>query len=168
MTARTAIAAPRVGTAPTLTLTTLAVGLVLGLGAPAPAQTIRIPDFRNEGAPANMCADCGIVRSVREISTRRGVNVPPGVGRPPGASGGPGSESNLVGGVFMHSFGAGSSETFVGGVGTPEMQQRLGETGYEITVRMADGSYRRIERRDGSRFQVGDRVRLTQGAIEHI
>ena len=50
---------------------------------------------------------------------------------------------------------------FVGGVGTPEMKERFRESTYEITVRLDDGALRFVERPDGSRYRVGDRVRLS-------
>ena len=53
-------------------------------------------------------------------------------------------------------------------VGTPEMRARSAATTYEITLRMDDGSYRLVERRDGARFQPGDRVRVVQGGLQPL
>lgn len=145
------------------------VSLIIALvAAPLAAQGIKIPDFRNEPPPETQCADCGVVRSIREISSQRPRNVPDGMTMPSTSSQDLGSANNVVGGVFVHSFGPGGGQTYVGGVGTPEMQQRLSETSYELTVRMDDGGYRMIQRRDGARFQVGDRVRILVGSIEKI
>jgi len=142
--------------------------IVLG-PAPLAAQSIKIPDFRNEPVPGAPCANCGTVRSIREVSMRTPGRVPEGMTPRSTFGQGPGSETNVVGGIFVHSFSAGQQgQTTVGGVGTPEMQQRLNETSYEINVRMDDGSYRTVNRRDGASFQPGDRVRFTQGSMEKI
>ena len=142
--------------------------IVAAAPLPATAQTIKIPDFRNEAPAGKTCPDCGTVRSVREISTRRARDIPAGVAQPSVFAGGPGTETNIVGGVFAHGYGGGETTNYVGGVGTPEMQKRWTDTSYEMTVRMDDGSYRVVERRDGGRFRAGDRVRMTQGALEKI
>jgi outer membrane lipoprotein SlyB len=41
------------------------------------------------------------------------------------------------------------------------MRERFRESTCEITVRMADGATRFVQRHDGSRYRVGDRVRLS-------
>jgi outer membrane lipoprotein SlyB len=46
------------------------------------------------------------------------------------------------------------------------MQSQLGESSYDITVAMDGGERRTIQRRDGSRFQVGQRVTLRTGELE--
>lgn len=144
-------------------------GVVLtAVAPPAAAQQIKIPDFRNEVPVGKTCPDCGTVRSIREVTSRRARNVPAGVANPGLTSGGPAEESNVVGGVFVHGFGGSETTNYVGGVGTPEMQRRWTDTSYEITIRMDDGSYRVVERRDGGSFRAGDRVRMTQGALEKI
>jgi len=147
---------------------TLVAAVIIAVPLPAAAQAIRIPDFRSEAPPANPCADCGTVRSIREISARRARDIPAGVTQPAIPNTGPGGETNIVGGVFVHGFGGGETTNYVGGVGTPEMQKRWTDTSYEVTVRMDDGSYRVVERRDGGHFQPGDRVRLTRGSLEKI
>ena len=53
-----------------------------------------------------------------------------------------------------------------GAAGTPEMQARLGETTYEVTVAMDMGERRVLQRRDGNRFHVGQRVALRSGELE--
>jgi len=54
-----------------------------------------------------------------------------------------------------------ADKPYVGGVGTPEMRERLRETTYKMTVRLDDGSVRFLHRFDGYQFRVGDRVRLS-------
>lgn len=130
------------------------------------AQTIRIPDFRQSPPePARLkvgeaCQNCGRILAIREVETARRPEVPQAF-----RGGGPGSpetaQVNRVGAVIYLPLGDQTSEKpFVGGVGTPEMRARFQETTYEITVRMDDGATQFIQRRDGTRFRVGDRVRL--------
>jgi outer membrane lipoprotein SlyB len=46
------------------------------------------------------------------------------------------------------------------------MQDQFGESSYEIMVLMDGGERRTIQRRDGSRFKLGQRVRLRGGELE--
>jgi outer membrane lipoprotein SlyB len=46
------------------------------------------------------------------------------------------------------------------------MQRRLGDTYYELTVVMDGGERRTLQRRDGNRFHVGQRVALRSGELE--
>jgi len=113
---------------------------------------------------AQTCLVCGEVRSIREVSEsaspERARTTP---GSPQGLDTGP-----VVGTVAQFHFGGGAKPegwTF-GAAGTPEMQARLGETTYEITVAMDMGEHRTLRRRDGNRFHVGQRVALRAGDIE--
>ena len=137
---------------------------------PAKAQTIRIPDFRDStavtsGSAAGACDECGVVRSIREVH-RRGAPVNRSRA---GADWGP-TDTRVIGAVMVLPFGPGSNSNsgFVGGIGTPEVSERLGELSYEVIVRMDDHTLRTIERRDGAQFMVGDRVRVSEGRLEHL
>jgi hypothetical protein len=116
-------------------------------------------------ALAQTCLVCGEIRSIREVNAggvapRQERTTP---GSPQGLDTGP-----VVGTVAQFNFGSrGSNERWTfGAAGTPEMQARLGETTYEITVAMDQGEKRTLHRRDGSRFHVGQRVALRQGELE--
>jgi outer membrane lipoprotein SlyB len=81
----------------------------------------------------------------------------------------PGTDDwRVVGAVAYVPVGSGTSNEGwrIGAVGTPEMQSQLGETSYEITVAMDSGERRSVQRRDGLRFQVGQRVTLRSGELE--
>lgn len=143
-----------------------ALGAQAAFAASVAAQSIVIPDFRRPetpvvAAPGGECQSCGVILSIRQVAVERQPNVPPqfqGDGAP--GSAGP-RERNLVGAVVVLPFGGGgSSQPYVGGVGTEEMKRRLQDTTYEITVRLQDGNLVRLEREDGPRYRVGDRVRL--------
>jgi len=112
---------------------------------------------------AQTCLVCGEIRAIREVAavsnqqkiaepvgTRAGLDTPP-----------------VVGTVAQFHFGAEKGERWsFGAAGTPEMQARLGETYYEVTVVMDGGERRTLQRRDGNRFQVGQRVALRGGDLE--
>ena len=113
-------------------------------------------------ALAQTCLVCGEIRSVREVhgrTTPEKTPVTPGSAQ--GLDTGP-----VVGTVAQFHFGPGPEKWTFGAAGTPELQQRLGETTYEVTVAMDSGERRTLQRRDGHRFHVGQRVALRQGEIE--
>jgi hypothetical protein len=147
---------------------TFAMTLTAGL---ASAQTIRIPDFRTQPSifqpkPGEPCVDCGRVISIREVPIERKAALPAGFDGPSRGTG----EHNLVGAVvYLPLSGKPSDRPFVGGVGTPEMRERFGQTTYEVVVRMDDNAMRIMTRGDGSRFHAGDRVRSTgPGELELV
>ena len=112
---------------------------------------------------AQTCLVCGEVRSVREVnagsSQRQNPTTP---GSPQGLDTGP-----VVGTVAQFHFGAEKGERWsFGAAGTPDLHARLGETVYEVTVTMDGGDRRTLQRKDGHRFHVGQRVALRQGELE--
>ncbi|HEX2831287.1 MAG TPA: hypothetical protein VHP37_33480 [Burkholderiales bacterium] len=132
-------------------------------GAQAPSySTLTLPDFRQPFpvktlATGEKCADCGRVQSVREVATERKAAVPTTF---QGSSRGIG-ETHLVGAVlYLPLSTRADDKPFLGGVGTPEMRQRFGESTYAVTVKLDDATTRVVHRPDGSRFNVGDRVRI--------
>ena len=115
---------------------------------------------------AQTCTVCGEVRAIREVSASR---APPPAARP---DANPGVESALdtppvVGTVARFEFDSGRADAWhLGAAGTPEMRLRLGEIYYEITVAMDGGDRRTVQRRDGNRFHVGQRVAMRSGELE--
>lgn len=144
-----------------------AAGATFGLAALVDAQSIRIPDLRKDARvfapapkPGEPCDGCGVIRAIREVQNQRPIPVPKPL---QGEAGDRGMNSGvLVGAVVALPTGEGSnnSRPFVGGVGTPEMRERFSETSYEITIRLDSGGLTFVQRRDGARFNVGDRVRV--------
>ena len=108
------------------------------------------------------CAECGVIESVREITTK-------GEGSGVGAVGGA-----VVGGVLGHQVGDGSGQkiaTVVGAVGGAvagnEIEKRVKSTkSYEITVRLEDGSSRVIHEANAPTWRAGDRVKVINGVIQ--
>ena len=118
-------------------------------------------------AQAQTCTVCGEVRAVREVGASTAAAAdeprrPAPVGTASALDTGP-----VVGTVARFEFDQGRPDAWrLGAAGTPEMRARLGETFYEVTVRMDDGSNRTLQRRDGNRFYVGQRVALRSGELE--
>jgi outer membrane lipoprotein SlyB len=116
--------------------------------------------------PDGRCNECGVVRSIREIRKRRDA--------PLYALANPGSvagfDSRAVGALVVLPFAkrASDNDASAGASGTPEMNSRFAEVSYDITLRMDDGSYRTLERRDGGLFSTGDRVRVSEGRLEML
>jgi len=109
-----------------------------------------------------LCRDCGTVEAVREVST-------PAEGTGLGAVAG-----GVLGGLLGNQIGRGkgnTAATVVGAVGGAvaghqvEKQVRADKLS-QITVRLEDGSLRTVDQEGGSRWQVGDRVRLSNGSLQ--
>jgi len=142
----------------------LAAAMMVWLAGPAFTQTIRMPtDFREQRADpvagprmGEPCSGCGVITAIREIQTQQPIPVPKPlqgdlIDRGPGAS-------VPIGAVIALPDAGGRS--YVGGVGTPEMRERFTQYTYQIVVKLDAGSETILERRDASRYRVGDRVRL--------
>jgi hypothetical protein len=114
---------------------------------------------------AQTCTVCGQVRSVREVSAA----ARPAAARTQQTVGSASAldTAPVVGTVARFEFDSGRPDSWhLGAAGTPEMQLRLGETFYEVTVVMDGGERRTVQRRDGNRFHVGQRVALRSGELE--
>jgi hypothetical protein len=121
-------------------------------------------------AVAQTCTVCGEVRAIREVNAAPAASAqqraPAAVGSPSALDTGP-----VIGTVARFEFDRDRPDRpdnswHLGAAGTPEMQQRLGETYYELTVVMDGGERRTVQRRDASRFYVGQRVALRSGELE--
>jgi outer membrane lipoprotein SlyB len=150
----------------------LALGLLSCAAALAWAQGgVVIPDLRNpalyrEPARAGACRVCGEIRSIREVALEPPVSVAPNPSRT--TVNNP-NEWAVVGAALYLPTGTGREEQpRIGAVGTPEMVERFGANTYEIAVQMDDGERRTVQRRDGARFRVGQRVTLSGTMLEPL
>lgn len=146
----------------------LAAGALIGglcVAALAWGQSIKMPDFRKPAAyrlqPGEFCEGCGRILSIREKSVDRRPAVPAALSSANVGSGGGVAQQNFVGAVIYLPLGNTGEKPFVGGVGTPEMRERFRETTYEVTIRLDDGAMRFVDTPDGTRFETGDRVRVS-------
>jgi outer membrane lipoprotein SlyB len=109
----------------------------------------------------------GEIRSIREVhgAAPRGGPGTAAVGTASAVG-----SSIPVGAVMYLPLGASTQDDRwrFGAVGTAELQERIGESTYEIAVRMDDGDERTLRRRDATRFHVGQRVSLTSGELEPL
>jgi hypothetical protein len=114
---------------------------------------------------AQTCQVCGEIRAIREVSAPRAAIAPApergAVGTASDLDTGP-----VVGTVAQFQWGRGEGNWRFGAAGTPEMNDRLGQTYYEVVVAMDTGDRRTVQRRDVSRYYVGQRVALRSGEIE--
>lgn len=117
------------------------------------------------GAWAQTCLVCGEVRFIREINESAAAQprpAPTAVGTSSGLDTDP-----VVGTVAQFHFDRGRSEGWTfGAAGTPEMQERLGQTTYEITVAMDAGENRTVRTREAHRYHIGQRVAVRGGQLE--
>ena len=137
--------------------------LLLAAAAAASAQTLLIdprdPALYREKPRASNCRVCGEISSIREVLIQANRN--PVGGQPTGQL--------VFGAVVLVPFGPGGAEQpYVGGVGTQEMAERLGNTTYEVTVRMDTGERQTLHLRDGGSYRVGERVTVSGGMMARL
>lgn len=116
---------------------------------------------RAAAGPAAVCSDCGVIESVRAVEMKgRGSGL--GI-----VAGG------VVGGVLGNQVGGGSGRTAMTiiGAGTGayagnEIEKNMNRsTGWQIHVRMNDGTTRTFYERSQPAFNVGQKVRVTERGI---
>jgi outer membrane lipoprotein SlyB len=137
--------------------------LLLAAAAAAPAQNLNLdlrdPKLYREPPRAGNCRVCGEISSIREVVIQANRN--PVGGQPTGQL--------VFGAVVLVPFGSGGAEQpYVGGVGTQEMAERLGNTTYEITVRMDTGERQTVQLRDGGSYRIGERVTVSGGMLARL
>jgi len=131
---------------------------------PAPAQAKQEPPVQvAQAAPVKkICAECGVIDSVREIEKA-------GQASGAGAVGGA-----VVGGVLGHQVGGGRGRdamTVLGAVGGAvaghQIEKNMKKSKeYQITVRMEDGGTRTITQATQPGWRPGDKVKIVDGAIQ--
>ena len=115
------------------------------------------------------CRDCGVLRSVREVRTERKGRAPDVYVTSPQYQEARPFDKPLIGPAISLSWGAGSStQPKIGAVGSPEMQQRLIDISYEITIRFDDGRFGLFDQDNADGLRPGDRVRVVKGRVERI
>jgi hypothetical protein len=115
------------------------------------------------------CADCGVVRAIREVRTEREAQHPDVyVGSPQYRDTMP-AELPRIGPAISLTWGKGERpRTQIGAFTTPEMRHRYIDITYEISVRFDDGRFGNIEQDVSDDLRVGDRVILIKRRLEKI
>jgi outer membrane lipoprotein SlyB len=122
-------------------------------------------DYRRDREPvrtAAICAECGVIESVREVATK-------GSGSGIGAVGGA-----VVGGLLGNQVGGGHGKGVMtvvgvigGGLAGNEVEKRVKSTkSYSIAIRMDDGSTRSVSEASAPSWRTGDKVRIVNGVIQ--
>jgi len=128
-------------------------GLSPKQGEARPADPGRNP------VPANSCALCGTVESIRTVEVRDEAAGAGAAAGGPGATGG-GEQTIGEGGSAVTLLGA------VGAIAGSEIEKNVKKRyAYRVTVRMDDGSFRTISLSSPPTLAVGDKVRVVEGKL---
>jgi len=130
---------------------------------PAPAYEVssREPAYRVATPAPVICAECGVVETVREVAVE------------PKGSGGGAVAGGVVGGIIGNQIGKGATRdiaTILGAVGGAYAGNHIEKTvkeakRYDVIVRFEDGSTRTFSSDTPPAWQSGDRVRLQSGGL---
>jgi len=108
-------------------------------------------DTERKAVPANSCALCGTVESIRTVEVRDEAG---------GAGGGAGDQTAGGGGNAVTLLGGG------GAIAGSEIEKNVKKRyAYRVTVRMDDGSFRTISLSSPPTLAVGDKVRVVEGKL---
>lgn len=124
-------------------------------------KAVTRPSAKRESPRVVLSSTHGVIESIREVSQK-------GEGSGIGAVAG-----GVAGGVLGHQIGGGHGKDAMtvvgvlgGGLAGHEIEKRVRSTkSYVIDVRFDDGSTRSFTRSDAPPFNVGDRIRLVDGAL---
>jgi outer membrane lipoprotein SlyB len=125
------------------------------------ASTQAYPPAQANTSSPRKCAECGVIDSIREVTTK-------GEGSGLGVVGGA-----IVGGLLGNQVGAGSGKdvaTVAGAVGGAvagnQIEKSVKSTrSYDITVRFEDGSSRVFHEANAPAWRPGDRVKVINDVI---
>src|SRR6266853_2018357 len=153
----------------TVSVFSVLIASVIGVGAVtgwlhselSPKQgDARPADPGRNPVPANSCALCGTVESIRTVEVR---DEAAGAGAAGGGSAGAGSGEQAIegsGGTAVTLLGAG------GAIAGNEIEKNVKKRyAYRVTVRMDDGSFRTISMSSPPTLAVGDKVRVVEGKL---
>ena len=129
--------------------------------APTYEVSSREPAYRVATPAPAICAECGVVETVREVAVE------------PKGSGGGAVAGGVVGGIIGNQIGKGATRdiaTILGAVGGAYAGNHIEKTvkearRYDVTVRFEDGSTRTFSSDTPPAWHGGDRVRLQNGVL---
>jgi len=133
------------------------------------ADEQREPQRRPLAGVTTNCADCGVIRSIREVRTEREATRPDAYVSSPQYRDTLPSDLPRIGPAISFSWGGGEPpRTQIGAVGTPEMKHRYIDITYEISVRFDDGRFGLIEQDNVNDLRTGDRVIVINKKVEKV
>jgi hypothetical protein len=143
--------------------------MLLSADAPAAAEEESEKPNANSSV-AGKCRDCGVLRSIREIRTERQPRNPNVYVNSPQYLSTRQDDPVLIGPAVSFSWGGRNeqSQTRVGAVGSPQMQQRFIDISYECMVKFDDGRYALIEQDDVGNLRIGDRVQVVDKRVVRV
>jgi hypothetical protein len=114
--------------------------------------------------PRGLCADCGVITSVRSISKQEAAATPaarnPSNEAPPGAL----DESKPPGLVASIPLGGGKPQ--VGSATRVGQDAPVSTKVWEVIVRLDSGQFRVLSLEAQPDYQKGDRVKIVEGKLE--
>jgi outer membrane lipoprotein SlyB len=128
---------------------------------PVVKQRVASAPVRQAKSAAPVCADCGVVESVRAVEMK-------------GEASGAGAVAGAVGGLIVgNQIGSGRGKTLAkvagaagGAYAGHQIEKNMRKTTqYEVALRMDDGSRRTVTQASGEGLSVGARVRVMEGAV---
>jgi len=139
------------------------------LGVPAVQAEDQSEQRKPLASISTNCADCGVVRAIREVRTEREAQHPDVYVSSPQYRDTMPAELPRIGPAISLSWGKGERpRTQIGAFNTPEMRHRYIDITYEISVRFDDGRFGNIEQDVSDDLRVGDRVILVNRRLEKV
>jgi hypothetical protein len=115
------------------------------------------------------CADCAVIRAIRELRTEREVQRPDLYTSSPQYRDTMPADLPRIGPAISMTWSHGERpRTQVGAIGTPEMKHRYIEITYEVSLRFDDGRFGLIEQDDIGDLRTGDRVIVIKRRVEKL
>ena len=148
----------------------LAALFAVVLTAEVPAAEESEKPNADSSSVAGKCRDCGVLRSIREIRTERQPRNPNVYVNSPQYLSTRQDDPVLIGPAVSFSWGGRNeqSQTRIGAVGSPQMQQRFIDISYECMVKFDDGRYALIEQDDVGSLRIGDRVQVVDKRVVRV
>jgi len=137
--------------------------LLLCAVMPAIAQPPAAPAKAPLAAPRAMCADCGVITSVRSVSKQEAAAAGPA--RNPSNEAPPGAVDEAKPPGLVASIPLGGGKPQVGSATRVGSAAPAVTTTWEVIVRMDDGQFRVLALEAQPDFAKGDRVRIANGKL---
>jgi len=140
----------------------LFLAALLCAAAPAGSQPLTAP----EAKPRALCADCGVITSMRSISKQEAAAASPGAAvRNPSNDAPPGAVDETKPPGLVATIPLGGGKPRVGSATRVGNDAPSVTTVWEVVVKLDTGQYRVVTLDTQPDFAKGDRVRVTDGKL---